>query len=317
MLKVVKSYNFFKLKILKKTVMALTVEKKVKLLYSIIVILAIALAFMIFRSRKAVVEKNESFQQGVELKGELDKMMDEYTSIKIENQDLADQMSEKDSIIMANKAEIEKLIASQADYNKIRRKLDLLRKITQDYVVRIDSLVEANRVLVVENTQMKEEVNRVQEQKSQLEADKVELQEKITVASAFKAYDLTAYTVRVRADGKEVLTDRSRRVTRINLEFTLSENKIVEPGMKTIYARISRPDGIVMAMGSDDLYSFELNGERLQYTLKQDVEYRNESQEIRMFWDRKTDDHAMPGKYDVMLYMDGNEIGRTSFMIRE
>lgn len=298
--------------------MALSQEKKVKVLYCVIVVLIIALAFSLFRSQKVVSERNESFQQGVELKGELDKVMDEYTSIKMENQDLAGQMSEKDSIIMANKAEIEKLIARQADYNKIRKKLDLLRRITQDYVVRIDSLVQANRVLEDENLQMKEEVNRVNEQKSQLEATQVQLQEKIEVASAFKAYDLHAGTVRVRADGKEVATDRSRRVTRINIEFTLSENKLVESGLKTIYARISRPDGVVMVMGTDDIYSFELNGEKLQYTIKQDIEYRNESQAIKMFWDRReTDTKAMAGKYDVMLYMDGQEIGRTSFLIRD
>lgn len=298
--------------------MTLSQEKKVKVLYCVIVVLIIALAFSLFRSQKVVSERNESFQQGVELKGELDKVMDEYTSIKMENQDLAGQMSEKDSIIMANKAEIEKLIARQADYNKIRKKLDLLRRITQDYVVRIDSLVQANRVLEDENLQMKQEVNRVNEQKSQLEATQVQLQEKIEVASAFKAYDLHAGTVRVRADGKEVATDRSRRVTRINIEFTLSENKLVESGLKTIYARISRPDGVVMVMGTDDIYSFELHGEKLQYTIKQDIEYRNESQSIKMFWDRReTDTKAMAGKYDVMLYMDGQEIGRTSFLVRD
>lgn len=298
--------------------MAVGQEKKIKILYCVIVILAVALVFSLFRSRKVVVERNESFQQGVELRGELDKVMAEYNDIRMENQDLAGQMSEKDSIIMANKAEIESLIARQADYNKIRRKLDLLRRITQDYVARIDSLVVVNRALETENLQMKEEVNRVQEQKTQLEEAQVQLQEKIEVASAFKAYDLKAYTVRVRADGKEVMTERSRRVTRINIEFTLSENKIVEPGLKTIYARISRPDGIVMIPGEDDIYSFELDGQTLQYTIKQDVEYRNESVAIKMFWDRRnTDVRAMSGKYDVMLYMDGNEIGRTGFIIRD
>ncbi len=185
---------------------------------------------------------------GVELKGELDKVMDEYTTIKMENQDLSAQMSEKDSIILANRAEIEKLIASQADYNKIRRKLELLRKITQDYVARIDSLVVVNRELTEENTQLAETVTQFKAQNNRLEADKAQLQEKITVASALKAYDLQAFTVRMRADGKEKPTDRAARVTRINLQFTIGENKVVEPGMKTIYARISRPEGQVVSL---------------------------------------------------------------------
>ena len=276
------------------------------------------MVYMFIRSQKAVNDRNESFTRGVELKGELDKVMDEYTTIKMENQDLSAQMSEKDSIILANRAEIEKLIASQADYNKIRRKLELLRKITQDYVARIDSLVVVNRELAEENTQLAETVTQFKAQNNRLEADKAQLQEKITVASALKAYDLQAFTVRMRADGKEKPTDRAARVTRINLQFTIGENKVVEPGIKTIYARISRPDGQVMVLGTDDLYSFELNGKTLQYTLKQEIDYRNEAQEVKMFWDRK--DVSVParaGTYEVMLYAEGVEIGRGSFMIRE
>lgn len=290
-------------------------ERKVKILYVVILILVVAMAFMIFNTQKVANERNESFAQGVQLRGELDKVMEDYNDIRMENQDLVGQMSDKDSLIMANKKEIERLIARQADYNKIKKKLDLLRKITQEYVVRIDSLVTANKVLAEENTQLKEETTRARQENTQL---KTELDEKISLASEFKAYDLTAVTVRVRADGKEVPTDRARRVTRINLDFTLSENKIVEPGQKTIYARISRPDGVVMSLSSDDQYSFVMNGDTLQYTIKQDIEYKNQAQEIKMHWDRlTTDNHAMAGQYAVILYMEGKEIGRTGFAIRD
>ncbi|MCH5244020.1 MAG: hypothetical protein J1F29_03880 [Lentimicrobiaceae bacterium] len=295
-----------------------SLRKTNRVLYIIVLLLAAALVYMFIRSQKAVNERNESFTRGVELKGELDKVMDEYTTIKMENQDLSAQMSEKDSIIMANRAEIEKLIATQADYNKIRRKLELLRKITQDYVARIDSLVVVNRELAEENTQLAETVTQVKAQNNRLEADKAQLQEKITVASALKAYDLQATTVRMRADGKEKPTDRAARVTRINLQFTIGENKVVEPGLKTVYARISRPDGEVMALGTEDNYSFELNGKTLQYTLKQEIDYRNEAVPVKMFWDRKdVSAPAMAGTYEIMLYAEGVEIGRGSFMIRE
>lgn len=293
-------------------------SKTNKVLYVIIVLLALALIFLLIRSQKAVKERNESFTQGVELKGELDRVMDEYNTVKVENQDLSAQMSEKDSIILANRAEIEHLIAKQADYNKIRRKLELLRKITQDYVARIDSLVVENRALADENTQLNQTVTRFKEQNSQLQVEKSQLQEKVTVASALKAYDLQVQPVRLRADGKEIPTDRARRVTRISLAFTIGENKVVEPGLKTVYVRISRPDGVVMSLGEDEVYSFTLKGETLQYTLKQEVDYRNEAVDVKMFWDRKNiEAPAMAGTYDVMLYMDGVEIGRGSFMIRD
>ena len=97
-------------------------ERKVKILYVVILILVVAMAFMIFNTQKVANERNESFAQGVQLRGELDKVMEDYNDIRMENQDLVGQMSDKDSLIMANKKEIERLIARQADYNKIKKK---------------------------------------------------------------------------------------------------------------------------------------------------------------------------------------------------
>ncbi|MEG2666672.1 MAG: hypothetical protein RSA02_06640, partial [Bacteroidales bacterium] len=239
-------------------------RKKTAILYIVIVVLCTALIFMFFSRHTAVQDRNESFAQGVQLKGDLDKLMDDYTSIKIENQDLSSQLTDRDSLIMANAEEINRLIASQADYSKIKKKLELLRKITQDYVQRIDSLVVVNQELSTENVQIKHEISQEREKNTQLSQDKEALQEKVTVASAFKAYNLVIRTVRLRADGKEVPTDKSRRLDRVCIEFTLGENTLVGAGPQTIYARISRPDGVVLTIGSDDIYSFEMDGKKLQ-----------------------------------------------------
>ena len=289
-------------------------RKKEKTLYWVIILLVIALGVSLYYGVRVSAQKQESYAHGVELQSELNQVMDEYNTVKLENQDLTSQLSEKDSVIMANRKEIEKLIASQADYRKIKRKLELLRAITQDSVVRIDSLVTVNKQLEEENIQMKEEVSRVQERNTQLTVDKQRLEE---VASTFKAYDLNAATFRVRGDGKEIATDRAPRITRIGITFILSENKGVKAGKKFIYARISRPDGVVMSVGDDDLYSFEMDGEKYQYTIKEEIDYENQSMPVKMVWDRISDGAAMEGKYDVMLYMDGKEIGRTAFMVRK
>ena len=289
-------------------------RKKEKTLYWVIILLVIALGVSLYYGVRVSVQKQESYAHGVELQSELNQVMDEYNTVKLENQDLSSQLSEKDSVIMANRKEIEKLIASQADYRKIKRKLELLRAITQEYVVRIDSLVTVNKQLEEENIQMKEEVTRVQERNTQLTVDKQRLEE---VASTFKAYDLNAATFRVRGDGKEIATDRAPRITRIGITFILSENKVVKAGKKFIYARISRPDGVVMSVSDDDLYSFEMDGEKYQYTIKEEIDYENQSMPVKMVWDRISDGAAMEGKYDVMLYMDGKEIGRTAFMVRK
>lgn len=288
-------------------------RKTNRVLYFIIIVLLAVVVFLFVRNRKAESERAESFTQGVQLQSELSKVMEEYNVVKMENQELSAQMSEKDSIISANRKEIEQLIAMKADYKKIRKKLDLLRKITQDYVARIDSLVVENQNLTAENTQLTEKVTKFQRQNTKLEAENQQI---LSVASALKVYGLQIQTVSVSGKGKEKPTDNAKKVKRINMTFTLSENKIVKAGTKAVYARISRPDGEVMVPGTDDLYSFEFKGEKLQYTMKEEVDYRNEAVEVKMVWDRKDAAPAMVGTYEVMIYMEGAEIGRGAFTIR-
>ena len=81
------------------------------------------------------------------LQAELDALMAEHEQIKSEYGELSELLSEKDSTIMANAAEIQKLIASQADYNKIKRQLQRLQNIAQEYVTEIDKLYTENKEL--------------------------------------------------------------------------------------------------------------------------------------------------------------------------
>ncbi|MDE7148935.1 MAG: hypothetical protein K2O01_00775 [Bacteroidales bacterium] len=267
----------------------------------------------------ALYQKQQSFKQGVQLKGELDQLMDDYTSVKVENQDLSAQLMDKDSIIMANAKEIQKLIASQADYNKIKRKLELLRNITQDYVHRIDSLVVENQTLTAENVQIKEEIAVERRKNTTLTQEKQALTHKVEVASMLKAYNLEVGTARLRADGREVPTDKAVRLSRITISFTLGENNLAEKGEKTLYARIERPDGIVITKdATDNAYTFTTDsGQTILYSIKETVNYQGEALPVHIFWDKLDKKQpAMDGKYDVKLYADGKEIGRGSFIVR-
>lgn len=294
-------------------------EKTIKRLKNTIVVLVILLIGMGGGLGYALYQKQQSFKQGVQLKGELDQLMDDYTSVKVENQDLSAQLMDKDSIIMANAKEIQKLIASQADYNKIKRKLELLRNITQDYVHRIDSLVVENRTLTAENVQIKEEIAAERQKNTKLTQEKQALTQKVEVAATLKAYNIEVGTARLRADGREVPTDKAARLSRISISFTLSENSLTEKGEKHVYARISRPDGVVISKdATSDTYTFQTeDGQKMPYSIKETITYEGEAMPVHIFWDKiDKKQPAMDGKYDVMLYMDGKEIGRGSFIVR-
>lgn len=292
------------------------VKKQNKFLWGAVAVLCILLIYFIFTKRTATVEVEEAKVENVQLKDELELLMSDYNFVKNQNEEFASQMSEKDSVIMVNAKEIRELIALKADYSKIKKKLDLLRNITQDYVQRMDSLIVVNQELTSENIQIKEEISSQKSKNKELNEFNKQLETQVSVASAFKAYNIKAGTFRLRAGEKEVATDKAKRIDRIKICFTLSENKIVEAGLKTIYCRIARPDGLILVESDEDTHSFSMDGRDLQFSIAKEIQYENVAQEVCLMWDRKDNKKAaMVGIYSVSLFLDGKEIGRTSFEV--
>ncbi len=293
-------------------------KRIILVLLAVIVILVILLIVQSNRVSTIYVQKNEGVAKNTELQRELDSLLSEHKHIKMEYGTLSDKLAQKDSIIIANATEIQKLIAMQGDYTRTKRKLELLRNITQDYVARLDSLYTVNRELTNENIKIKKDIRNEKEISSSLAKDKDVLVEKINLASQLKAYNIKAGTAKLRSGGKkEVETDKAKRVERVNICFTLSENKIAGAGTKTIYIRIARPDNVIVCEGKDERYSFDYQGQKIQFSMKKDIEYNNKSQDICLTWNKKdTKEAAMIGKYNVSIFVDGYEIGQTQFELK-
>jgi len=291
-------------------------DKKIKKLKRTIYLLLVLFGISAILVVWSMYQRSETYTQNIHMKDELTQLMGEYEVIKRQNTQFQSQLTEKDSLILSNSVEIQKLINSQADYRKIRKQLDMLRTITQDYVRRIDSLIVVNEELALENEEFRKEISVEREKNKELRKVKTELDQKVTQASTLKAYNLKAFALRVK--GKtETETDKAIRADKIAVEFTLSENKIVSEGSRSIYVRIARPDGAIILAGEGDEYAFEINGAFLQYTIKQDIYYTTAAQNIRMSClKRDAKAPTMAGVYTVIVYMDNQEIGQTFFDLK-
>jgi hypothetical protein len=284
----------------------------------VVLALLVALIFTSVKVKTIVVEKDKAGEVSTELKGELDSLMNQHELIKKEYAAMSGKLTEKDSLIAANAEEINKLIAVNADYRKIKKKLDLLRNMTQGYVQKIDSLYRVNSVLTNENSRFRADIDKYKETTTTLETDKKNLTEKVTSAAKLKAYGISAKAVKLKSKGaKEEVVDKASRAERFKVSFTLSENNVAAAGSKTIYCRIARPDGKVLILGEDDANSFVSGGNRLQFSLKKEIQYDNSSQNVTLNWDIKNEkEEAVKGRYYVILYVDGYQIGEGSFDLK-
>ena len=109
-------------------------------------------------------------------------------------------------------------------------------------------------------------------------------------------------------------TKFAKRTEKIRIYFVLSKNVTTKRGAKNIYARIMRPDQLLMSKSADNLFQFE--DLKIQYSAVREVNYEGQELPVAVFWDNTNEPPLMPGEYIVNLFADGNEIGETTFTIK-
>ncbi|MCD6090833.1 MAG: hypothetical protein J7J72_04995 [Bacteroidales bacterium] len=289
-------------------------------LWVLLVIIALVAGYFIYsglQKDKILKEVNiEKEAQRVELQGELDTLLADHEQIKQAYGALADSMSVKDSLIIANAKEIKTLLNYKWEYRTVQKKLNRLREVAHTYVAQMDSLYTVNRQLVEENLNIKRRYNSEQRKNIVLEKEKEQLSDKIGEASVLEAYNVRANGIYVKRSGNQVTTDKARRVNKIEVCFTLSKNVVLSPGLKDVYVRIARPDNKILSPGIAEDFVFNYKGEQIQYTIFEQVNYDNDAIDLCLVWEKKYEDiNMLEGKYDVIVFADAQEIGTSSFIL--
>lgn len=261
--------------------------------------------------------ENEKEQQRADFQAEVDSLLRVHNELKENYGELSSQLAEKDSIIQADAEEIKKLLETQWDYNRIKRKVADLQAISQKYVHQLDSLYVVNQELVAENERIREEVQEERKQNKNLQRQKEELTNKVNQAAVLRIYNLSANPVRFKGGSQETVTDKAGRTERIRVDFTIGQNDLVQAGAKDFYLRIADPSKAIIAKGLGDEYAFKFQGEMLQYTEKIHVNYENKEKDVRAYYIKPADREMLPGYYFVDIYDDNdNLVGQTTFNLR-
>jgi flagellar basal body-associated protein FliL len=284
-------------------------KKRIPVIWIILVIvLAGAIGYLWFTysdlKQQSAEEKAELERQKVQLEDELKDIYSQYDSLKTEN----DTMNLK---LQAEQARIEKLLKINANnVYKIRmyeKELGTIRKVLKSYVVQIDSLNLANQELRAENLEVRQELRRVESEKQELTEVRNELSSKVEMASVLSAKNIVIASLNKRS--KEI--NKTIKVEKLRICFTLRENPILEPGPKIIFMRVVRPDDVILTSGVN---FFDFQGEQIVFTASREVSYENVDVDMCIFWNN--DGQLVPGTYQVQLYADGHEIGSSSFGLR-
>ncbi len=276
----------------------------------------LVIGYLYFDSRTNMNNRiTEKVQENLQLNQDLDSIVNIFEETTRAYGVLNDSLHDLRDVITTQQDRIKLLIAENRGKREIERELALLQSKIQMYEHKLDSIFLQNQKLTDENLKLSHLFESEQKRTYELTVEKEELTKKATLGAVVKAYNVTAKTYRVRGTGKEVETDKARRVDRIKICFTIGENLVISPGKKNIYIRIARPDNVVLKMGKEETNSFEYNGKSIVYSMKEIVDYQNKAHNMCVNWDKIVDGSAMKGTYQVAVFMESEQIGTTSFTL--
>ena len=192
---------------------------------------------------------------------------------------------------------------------ELKKELATVRQVMVSYVHQIDSLDRTNKRLVAENQQVKQQYQEVARQAQQLEQERTQLAEVVSRASMLEISHFEMIPLNKR-DRKTTIYNQ---IQKLQFDYTVGRNITNKPGMKTLYMRITRPDGEVMQKSVNDVFKFE-NSE-IAYSVSKDFEYAGEEISGSLYW--LVEEILQIGWYNADFFVDGELIGSFPFSIKQ
>jgi flagellar basal body-associated protein FliL len=247
-------------------------------------------------------ELNKSNSEKLEITNELNELYLEYEELKTNNDSINAQLELDQERIQELLDELKRVkYSNSVKIAEFKDQVTSLKKSHTRLQSTIDSLNVVNRQLTRENLLVKDENLRYQGEIEEMTEKQEVLEKKVQLASTLDALniDVTGY----KENGNE--TRRYNKVKKLETCFNLSENNVAEPGTRTIYIRIARPDDYILI--SDTANLFEYEGKKIAYTSKKEAEY--EGKEKRVCIDYQVKEPQIEGKYIVEIFCEGQKIG--------
>ena len=281
-----------------------------------IVVLALcvcALVWMNFHQKteiKEIVEQMEFEKEQLEDEyEELAIQFDGYQTPDIHNDSLVELLSQEKQRVqdLLEELRITK-VTNARRIAELKKELATVRQVMVSYVHQIDSLDRTNKQLVKENQQVKQQYQEVARQAQQLEEERTQLAEVVSRASMLEIshFEMIALNKRDRK------TTIYNQIQKLQFDYTVGRNITSKPGMKTLYMRITRPDGEVMQKSINHVFPFE-NSE-IAYSVSKDFEYAGEEISGSLYW--LVEEILQTGVYNADFFVDGELIGSFPFEIK-
>lgn len=197
---------------------------------------------------------------------------------------------------------------SSAQIRKLKDEISTLRALLKHYVAQVDSLGRENAALRDENSDLSNRNRQLASQVSSVEEKNKHLSERMTLAEKLNVTGLTLTPLKGNGKKEKNIT----KAKQLMVSFTIPQNNSTPVGTKTVYMRITGPEGSLL--GGAGSFSFE--GGSVPYTEKLSFDYGGEEiGGLKIYWNVNT--ALNPGDYTVELFADNYRLVSRHFTLRK
>jgi hypothetical protein len=283
---------------------------------AIIVALAIAVFYFVHKANEKEKEMTEVVQmmnfdkeQVQKEFSDLNSEMDGYTT-NIHNDSLVKLLQDQKTKVSQLLDELRVTKSTNAvRIAQLRAELSTVRKVMIQYVNQIDSLNSMNKSLKNENVEVHKKYQAASESVEALSKEKESLNQVVTRASIMEVTNFSMLPV--NSKGKK--TGWFSQTASLQFSYTIAKNVTAQPGEKTVYLRITRPDDDVLTKGSGNVFTYE--NKEISYSLSKKIEYAGDAINDVMFW--KIGEILPKGNYRAEFFIDGNRVGSFKFVFEK
>lgn len=290
-----------------------------KTLKTIAIVLGLALAvcvgilvYMMINNNKNIETISLVTTEKEKVTSDLMQLRSEYSDLQTNNDTINAQLDREKQKIDLLLEQIKKTDArNKSNLNKIKQyeqEMGSLRTVLRGYVRQIDSLNNLNLQLRNENKEVKQRAEQAETRVSELTQRTEDLTSKVQKGAVISARDVMVSAINSRGKG----VTRAGQVDKIRTCLTLTSNSIAEKGIRTLYVRISGPDGSLLTDSPNNLFNKE-DGSQLIYSAMREIDYQGDDLEVCVFY---SDKDCVKGMYNVEVYMGGVLIGTSQLLLK-
>ena len=263
------------------------------------------------------IDLKDTEQAKIILQNQLDSLTEQFELSRVDLEVKDSLLSKRDAEIFDKQKEIQNILnksnVSESELKQARRMINALNADIARFKQEIAVLQQKNDSLIVVNDTLRYNSFKLGE-KANIQKQKAEATEK-KMRSTFSVSNYQITGLRVRNSGKEVETDKAKRIDKLRVSFDLDPNEFAESGEQEIYIAIYKPDGTLGKFtdaSPGQLETCSLGS--VEYSDKVAFDYtKGTKQNVTFDWE----EYDFPkGTYKIDLYQNGLKIGQKSLSLR-